>query len=362
MPPPIFQLLGRLRESPDRALRALLVGGGALLLGITLLAVIAGPAPLGRLQLGLLGTGAVAVAAGSIRAIPAGWVAAVGLGLALYAYLVRVASHAAVSFPFVDWIQPQSIDRSRVVPMLGILLLLLGFRGALASRAVALRWSRGIPWRLIGLVGIGLLVHYWVTPKHFAMEVVYADDGDSFPAPIVEGGRLSTCEWSRTVVHDVPLSLLPEIVDNESTRARLAHGVHEDAALRALEAGTLAQGSQRRQSGVRNALWTVQRGVQAAVVVAIAAAGGLGLLLAIPLLLGLRLGRFVSPVVAVWLFLTTLAIPLTNLALHAALLVSGLPDAARNRWTSIGLTLGFAATVAVVDLAGRVLAGPEGGE
>ncbi len=350
--------MNRLGKAPGPALRAVLAAAGALVLAGSLLAVIAGPATLDRLQLGLLGLGAISLALGLIRAVPVTWIAALGLGLALHAYLVRVSSHVAVSFPFVDWIQPQSIDRSRMVPMLGILLLLLAFRATLGAGPLALRFSRGIPWRVLGLIGVAMLVHYWVTPKHFAMEVVYADDGDSFPAPIVKGGRLSTCEWSRTVVHDVPLTLLPKLIANESTRARLAHGVHEDQALKQVAAGTLSPGAQRRQSGVRNALWTVQRGAQAAAVGAIAAAAGLGLLLSVPLLVGLRLGRVLSTVVALWLLFTTLAIPVTNLALHAVLLLGGLPDAARNRWTSIALTLGFAAAVVVVDLSGRVLAVP----
>lgn len=349
----------RLRERPDDALRLVLAVGGALVLLATLLAVILGPAGLGKLQAGLVGAGAIALLLGGVRRIPAPWVAALAVGLALYGYMVRVSGHVAVSFPFVDWIQPQSIDRSRVMPMLGVLLLLLAFRITVASASARRRWVGGIPWRLLGLAGVALLVHYWVVPKHFAIEVLYPDEGDSFSAPIVEEGRLSTCEWSRNIVHDVPIRVLPELIDNESIRARLAHGVHEDQALRRVQAGELGEGAQRRESAVRNTLWILQRGLQAAVVALIAAAAGLGLLLVIPLAAGVRLPRLLSAPVAAWLFFTTLAIPLVNLVFHVAMLVTGLPDADRNRWTSIALTLGFAATVVLVDLAGRVLSQPD---
>ena len=341
----------RLREHPDSVLRAVLVGTGALVLIGTLLAVIAGPAGLGRLQTGLLFAGAVALALGLVRRIPAPWVAALALGLGVYGYLVRVSGHVAVSFPFVDWIQPLGIDRARVMPMAGLLLLLLAFRVTAASASRRRRWIGGIPWRVLGLVGVALLVHFWAVPKHFAIEVLYFDDGKSFSAPIVEDGRLTSKQWSRKIVHDVPLRLLPQLIDNEATRARLAHGVHEDQALRRVQAGELSEGAQRRESAVRNTLWILQRGIQAGVVALFAGIAGLALVLAIPL------------AAAFALFCVTLAIPLVNLVFHLSMLVTGLPDAARNRWTSVALTLGFAGTVAIVDLAGRVLSRPDrGGE
>ena len=106
------------------------------------------------------------------------------------------------------------------------------------------------------------------------------------------------------------------------------------------------------------ALWTVQRGILAVVVYAIAAVGGLALLLAVPWLLGIRLGRWPSAAAAALLACATLLAPLIDVIFVATMTVGGLPEGRGDRLTTLAASLGFAAVVVGLDLAGRVLAVP----
>ena len=294
--------------------------------------------------------GLLALPLGSLRRIPGRWLGLAGVCLSTGAFFLRYGAHRFSSLPLVDWVRPLTIDRSALLPMLGMLLLLGTVRGALTEGA----WLRPV-WRGLCLLGCGLLFAYWFTPKHFNADQVLPAEGPGFQFPVARGGELAYGHWSRQVFRGTPVLLLPWMVANEHTLADLAHGMQLQTARDTLECGGVTSARATRQERVRGILWSVQKAHTTVVFILQGALLVLALGVLVLALSGLPAGSLVLGVVLGDLWLLLLSIPLLNLTLLAAGRLAGLPDGRDELGRGVLLALGFLALVLVMETSGRVL-------
>ena len=334
---------------PSALLRLLLICGGVLLLSGAPLArrvpsVFEDPLPLIAGLVGVLAIGTAAIprctprllaVAGLLAAIPGTWL------------LFRL--HAFSTAPQVDWLRPMSIDRAAWLPMGAVMVGLAAVRGARARRA-NVRLIAGI----VLLLSVGMGGAYQLSFQHFNMERIEAPTGLLYRSPVVQGGALTECFWSRQVIQGRPAKLLGTILQSERNVADLAHGIHLQQAEQR-RAASADPNDGRLQERVRATLWAIQKAATAAMLALQAALPVVLAPLAMMLVMGVKPGRWVERAALGWLLLPSMGVALLNLIFHGVMALVALPDAARGRWGSIVLALSLALLCLLVERSGRAL-------
>ncbi len=215
-------------------------------------------------------------------------------------------SHERPPLPVLSWAAVLSLDSPALLYPAALLLLLGTALGATRAGARGRRWLRAAA--LLGCAGV---VAYWATPQFFYLEEV--DRTQQGGMPIVVDGALEQHPWRRDVYGGTPLLLLPQLIYGEWTRADLAYGL--DWALAQAEGSPESIHSALARY---DALWRIQKSLSAGYFYLSAAAAITCVPLALLLLIGTP-SRPVGAAVTALLCGVTLAVPLLNLALLAAL-------------------------------------------
>ena len=195
-----------------------------------------------------IGAGLVALAAAAVGMGRPGLAVGASGVLAVTVLYVCYTGHTPTPFPAVDWVRPRGMD---VWPGLlqagGVLIMLVSAPSVMSGTGrLGLRWFGGI--------GAVLAMVYWFFPQHFQIDELRAVEAGKATMPVVVDGRVVPMGWGRRGMPATPLEALPELVDNESRLAAIAHGMGHQA------------GQGQGGGTLRATLWGIQ-GVASTVVI-----------------------------------------------------------------------------------------------
>ncbi len=279
------------------------------------------------------------------------WLAPVLVIVALVGFEAIFRLYEPPSLPVLDWIRPQSLDLRRSY-MLGVLLVLMSFRGAWDVRG----WRRFV-LRITGTGGCMLVLVSMLMVQDFHVNYL-AEGSDGARVAVLENGNLVDMEWRSDLMHGSPVLLMPRIVGNEWVLARIARGMYQEQDLMALGRGDMEHSTANRFSAVRAVLWRVQQSMILLMLsLRVLLLPGF-LWLAWTFIRGSGPGMPMRRLTTAALFSLSLAIPVVNLALHAAIFAANLPEAGSNGHRSLLLSCLFLVVALAADLAGRLFRAP----